>query len=243
MKTIIIFFLIIITALILTRCDHYNPVTTENILPVPLEGIDSIVATSHSLIVYARYTTPSKCWKYYETKISGDEHSKNIIVYAKEQNKSCFGGLGSIISIDTLYFNSAGLKKLSFWKDISSYYDTTVGFASIYKIKFPDFFLEKGSDADSSYISFRGTKINPYLYEIRGTGWGIIESGILIHQDNYPRKIVFLFMGECGTLFFKTWIKAERSLILTADVLDTVDVLAFTNGFRHCRDTLFVTRY
>ncbi len=90
---------------------------------------------------------------------------------------NCDENIEHLTHIDTIKFKNAGLKKLRFWLSDSSYQDTTIIFPKHYNLNFPDFFIEKGNDSDSPYISSRGTKIHPYLFEIVETGWGIIESG------------------------------------------------------------------
>ncbi len=48
-------------------------------------------------------------------------------------------------------------------------------------------------------------------------------------------------MGECGTTLTKTWEKGSVNKIVTADILDTVNTIAFANLFK-CKDTIYVRK-
>lgn len=222
-------------------CNSDEPTRFTEIRLVPIEKIDSIITTQTQIIVKATYTTPDPCWTFYKSEIINNDTTIILKVYAKYEGQNCPQVVSSITHIDTIYLSSAGFKKLRFWQNDSLYKDTTVVFASNYNITFPDFFVERGSDTDSSYISFRGRKIHPYLFEVEGTGWGIIETGILLEKISQPQKLFFQLMGECGTVLTQTWNKTSRTQIITADILDTVNTLAFTNLFRNT-DTINVSR-
>jgi len=74
-------------------------------------------------------------------------------------------------------------------------------------VSFPEFFIEKGSDSDTTYISLRGIKKNNDTLEIQATGWGIIEYGLFLSRHNLPKEIHYQLMGECGTVSSRTWAK------------------------------------
>ena len=65
------------------------------------------------------------------------------------------------------------------------------------QISFPEFFIEKGSDIDSSYISFKGVKKNNDTLEIQATSWGVIEYGLFISKKTFDNEIQYQMMGEC----------------------------------------------
>lgn len=48
-------------------------------------------------------------------------------------------------------------------------------------------------------------------------------------------------IGECGIVFTTTLDKISRNTIITPDVLDTVNILGFSNLFRNT-DTIFISR-
>ncbi len=48
-------------------------------------------------------------------------------------------------------------------------------------------------------------------------------------------------MGECGSVFTRTWVKRTRSINFTADILDTVQTIKFFNAWKP-RDTIVVRR-
>ncbi len=232
---------LILTSFLLSSCDSDEPTKYSEIIPIPLGKINSITVTNNFVVVNADYITSNSCWEYYKTEITGNDTTIYLKVYAQYEGQNCTPFVVSITHIDTIYFSRAGFKKIRFWQSDSLYKDTTIVFAANYNITFPDFFVEKGYDADSSYISLRGTKINPFVFEIETTGWGIIETGIT-HSINYSsNRIMIYMMGECGTVLTRTWEKASRKLIFTADVLDTVNTIAFTNSFRNT-DTIVVNR-
>ncbi len=232
---------LILTSCLLSSCDSDEPTKYTEIKPAPLERINSITVTDNFIIVNADYITSNSCWEYYKTEITGNDTTIYLKVYAKYEGQNCTPFVGSITHIDTIYLGSAGFKKIRFWQSDSLYKDTTIVFAANYNISFPDFFVEKGSDVDSSYISLRGTKINSFVFEIETTGWGIIETTISHSIIYKPNLIMIYMMGECGVVFTRTWEKASRKIIFTADVLDTVNTIAFTNLFRDT-DTIVVNR-
>lgn len=206
-----------------------------------MQKIQSITTSSNFIAITADYTTPNSCWYFHKTEILNNDTTIYLKIYAKYDGQNCTPFVSSITHIDTIFLNKAGFKKLKFWQSDSLYKDTTIVFAANYDITFPDFFVEKGSDSDSSYISFKGRKIHPYLFEVEGTGWGIIETGISLEKICEPQKLFFHLMGECGTVLTQTWNKTSRIQIITADVLDSVNTLAFTNLFRNT-DTIFVSK-
>lgn len=103
---------------------------------------------------------------------------------------------------------------------------------------FPEFFVEQGSDSDTSYISLRGVQIDKDTLEIQATSWGIIEYGLLLSQYNLPHEINYEMMGMCGTVFTKTWTKVTLKQYLTSTECDTLFRLSFTNF----RDTIEVVK-
>jgi hypothetical protein len=94
---------------------------------------------------------------------------------------------------------------------------------------FPEFFLEKGTDADSSYISLRGLHKGGGILELQTTSWGIRETGPMLVRISAPKSATFLFLGRCGTVPTKTWEKVMLQLDLTAADQDTLERIAFTS--------------
>lgn len=223
------------------RCDSELPVRYSEIRPLPLESILSINATENYIVIAAKYTTPNTCYDFYKSEIVSNDTIITLKIYGRDNRDNCYDIISSITHEDTIYLNTPGFKKLKFWQSDSLYKDTTIAFAGSYDITFPNFFIERGSDSDSSYISFRGRKIHPYLFEIEAVGWGRIGTGITLESINYPRKISFYLMGECGVDPSRIWDKAVRTTIITADIMDTVDVLTYSNLHRQT-DTITVSR-
>ncbi|AFH48993.1 Hypothetical protein IALB_1283 [Ignavibacterium album JCM 16511] len=157
---------------------------------MPLGKVQNIIATENFIIISATYTTLNSCWSYDKNEILSNDTTITLKVYAKYDVNYCPDVLSSIIHTDTIYLSSAGYKKIKFWQSDPLYKDTTIVFAANYNITFPYFFIEKGSDSDSSYISLRDSKIHPYLFEVEATGWGVIEKGIL-SDIVYKRKEIF----------------------------------------------------
>ncbi len=104
--------------------------------------------------------------------------------------------------------------------------------------QFPEFFVERGSDADSSYLSLRAVRIDSTLLDIQATSWGITETGLFLGRRPSKRAAVFEFMGECGTVSTRTWEKVTVHRKLTRADQDTVDRIWLTNF----RDTLEIVR-
>jgi hypothetical protein len=105
-------------------------------------------------------------------------------------------------------------------------------------ISFPEFFVESGSDIDSSYISFRGIKRNSDTLEIQGTSWGIIEYGLILEKEDFPNSKFYKFTGICGTVSSYTWEKVTLTRYITSAEDDNLQSLSFTNF----KDTLIVNK-
>jgi hypothetical protein len=103
---------------------------------------------------------------------------------------------------------------------------------------FPEFFLEKGTDIDSSYISLRGLRISGGMFELQATSWGIRETGLFLFRRNSPRSAIFVFMGDCGTVSTRTWEKVTLKHELAPVDQDTLWRIALTSH----GDTLEVVR-
>jgi hypothetical protein len=227
--------------LLLISCEESEPTKFSETKAIAIEKIDSIYYSESFIVVKATYILPNSCWAYQKTEITGNDSIVKIILYAKSDGQNCPDVLSYLSHSDTIYFNKAGFKKLSFWRSDSSYKDTTIIFAAHYNINFPEFFIEKGSDSDSSYISFRGRKIHPYLFEIEGTGWVKSWAAIFLHLEPKPQAIHVMMMADCGVGVPNIWDKETVSEVITADILDTVNTLVFKN-FQKNTDTILVRR-
>jgi hypothetical protein len=100
----------------------------------------------------------------------------------------------------------------------------------------PQFFVEKGSDLDSSYISFRGFPKNSDTLQIEATSWDYFEDGLLLYRIYAPKAIHFQLFGRCGTGSTRTMQKETLKDWITLAQADTLQMLSFTNF----RDTLAV---
>ncbi|MBX2977274.1 MAG: hypothetical protein KF721_14185 [Ignavibacteriaceae bacterium] len=107
----------------------------------------------------------------------------------------------------------------------------------IARANFQEFFIEKGSDEDTSYISLKGTIKNSALI-IETKSWGIWETGLSLQRENLNKEIVFSVIGNCGTISAWTWAKVEFTTSLSASETDTLDRIHFTNF----RDTITVIK-
>jgi hypothetical protein len=105
-------------------------------------------------------------------------------------------------------------------------------------VSFPEFFLEKGVDEDSSYIALRGIRTKGGILELQATSWGIRETGLFLARERAPRTAVLVFMGECGTVSTTTWQKVTLRQEMCAADQDTVDRILF----RSHGDTLEIVR-
>jgi hypothetical protein len=103
---------------------------------------------------------------------------------------------------------------------------------------FPEFFLEKGVDADSSYIALQGLRKSGGILELQATSWGIRETGLFLARQKASKAAVYVFMGECGTVSTRTWEKVTLHYELTAADQDTINRILFTSH----GDTLEVVR-
>jgi hypothetical protein len=92
-----------------------------------------------------------------------------------------------------------------------------------------EFSIEKGSDADSSYIALRGVRKEGGTLELQATSWGIRETGLFLMRSDAPRTAIFAFMGYCGTVSSRTWEKTMITCELTPADQDTVERILFTS--------------
>jgi hypothetical protein len=106
------------------------------------------------------------------------------------------------------------------------------------KISFKEFYIEKGSDFDTTYISFKGTIKNSNTLLIEATSWGILEVGLSLDRIDMNKEIMFGLMGQCGTIFTHTWAKVTFSNTISAAETDTLERISFTNF----RDTIVVNK-
>jgi len=104
-------------------------------------------------------------------------------------------------------------------------------------ISFPEFFVEQGSDSDTTYISLKGFR-NNNRFEVQATGWGIWEYGLFLDRTNCESTINYSLMGECGTVFSRTWTKVTLIDLLTPEETDSLWVISFTDF----RDTITVAK-
>jgi hypothetical protein len=108
---------------------------------------------------------------------------------------------------------------------------------NIKAISFPEFFIEKGSDSDTTYISLKGFR-NNNRFEVQATGWGIWEYGLFLERTNSDSTINYKLMGQCGTVFSRTWTKVTLIDLLTPEETDSLWVISFTDF----RDTITVIK-
>lgn len=106
------------------------------------------------------------------------------------------------------------------------------------QLSFPEFFIEQGSDLDTTYISLRGLKIADDSLEIQATSWGIIETGLFLEREDYYKEIRLRMMGECGTVSSITWEKVTFKKWITAEETQRLQKISFTNF----RDTIEVVK-
>lgn len=72
---------------------------------------------------------------------------------------------------------------------------------------FPDTLLQAGHDSNYTFISFRTSHSLNHHLVIEFTGWGIWESGIFLDKVIIDSTRYYKIMGECGTLFTRTYAK------------------------------------
>ncbi len=101
---------------------------------------------------------------------------------------------------------------------------------------FGEFFLEKGSDTDSTYLSFRGRRSGLDSLMLEMTTWGVIEYGLFLRRENSSRRVSYFLMGECGTVSSRTWKKVTLKGFLSPIEQDTLWILSFSN----LKDTLTI---
>lgn len=104
--------------------------------------------------------------------------------------------------------------------------------------RFPTIFLEAGSDSDSSYIALRTIRLQDGNLKTEATGWGVEEYGLFLNIHTESGTLTMNIMGQCGTVFSRTWVKRTFDYIVTRAAEDTLNRIRFTNF----SDTLIVTK-
>jgi hypothetical protein len=106
------------------------------------------------------------------------------------------------------------------------------------QLSFPEFFVEKGNDIDTSYISLRGIKISEDSLKIEAVSWGVIEFGLHLMCSKTETEFEYVLMGECGTTLTKTYQKVTLSDWITAEESENLLRISFSNF----RDTVEVIK-
>jgi len=104
--------------------------------------------------------------------------------------------------------------------------------------RFPEIFLEAGSDIDTTYISLRTIRLQDGTLKIQATGWGVEEYGLFLNLQTENKFLTMNIMGECGTVFTRTYVKRTFEHVITKSAEDTLERIRFTNF----RDTLVVVK-
>jgi hypothetical protein len=106
------------------------------------------------------------------------------------------------------------------------------------KISFNEFYIEKGNDIDTTFISFKGTIKNSNTLEIEATSWGVWEYGLSLNRSNLNKEIMFVLMGYCGTVSSQTYAKVTFTSSISAAETDTLERISFSTF----RDTITVRK-
>lgn len=106
------------------------------------------------------------------------------------------------------------------------------------QLSFPEFFIEKGNDIDTSYISLRGIKISEDTLKIEAVSWGVIEYGLHLVCNKSETEFEYVLMGECGTTLTNTYQKVTLYDWITAEESENLLRISFSNF----RDTVVVIK-
>lgn len=104
--------------------------------------------------------------------------------------------------------------------------------------RFPEVFLEAGSDIDTTYISLRTIRLQDGNLKTEVTGWGVEEWGMRLYCKTESATITMRIIHECALFFNYTRVKKTFDYIITRAAEDTLNRILFTN----IRDTLVVTK-
>lgn len=97
------------------------------------------------------------------------------------------------------------------------------------QLSFPEFFVEKGNDNDTSYISLRGIKISEDSLKIEAVSWGVIEYGLHLMSNKSETEFEYVLMGECGTTLTTTYKKVTLYDWITAEESENLLRISFSN--------------
>jgi hypothetical protein len=104
---------------------------------------------------------------------------------------------------------------------------------------FPDTFIQKGSDADTSYFSLRIINQPDSQIQLECTGWGIEETGLFLLTGRLDSIYYLRFMGYCGTIFIHTWVKPTLTEILSSSLIDSIASIQYLYN----NDTILITKH
>lgn len=106
------------------------------------------------------------------------------------------------------------------------------------QLSFPEFFVDKGNDIDTSYISLRGIKISEDSLKIEAVSWGVTEYGLHLICNKSETEFEYVLMGECGTTLTTTYQKVTLYDWITAEESEHLLRISFSNF----RDTVVVIK-
>lgn len=98
--------------------------------------------------------------------------------------------------------------------------------------KFPEKFIEKGSDFNHTYVSLQTVRTGEGLLEVRTTFWAISEAGPILGTALQDSLLSLEAMYRCGTILSETWDKVAFNITVEQE-----DEQELQEIILKCRDT------
>ncbi|NOX19264.1 MAG: hypothetical protein GXO87_13405 [Chlorobi bacterium] len=118
-------FFIVIPFILISACNTNEP-DNSMISPLYAIKIDSLQIIGKQVAVTATYSISTPCRYYYKTESANDDNVFTSKVFGKYDGESCVQVVSSLKHTEQVNFLTAGIKKLRFWRNDSTYLDTII---------------------------------------------------------------------------------------------------------------------
>ena len=96
------------------------------ISPLTAIKIDNLQVIGKQITITVTYSIGTPCWYYYKTESSNDNNVFTSKVFGKYDGEICIQVVSSLKHTEQVNFLTAGTKDLRFWRNDSTYLDTTI---------------------------------------------------------------------------------------------------------------------
>ncbi len=125
MKTTKIFNIVLLLLFFVSACNLFEP-DKSMIAPLSASKINSVKIAGKQVTVNVTYFLPNPCWHYYKTVSYNNDSVFTSKVFGKYNGETCIQMVSSFEHSQKINFSTRGEKLLRFWKNDSTFSDTTI---------------------------------------------------------------------------------------------------------------------